>query len=231
MGTSPFKAQQYTFKDIYNAYLKERPYSILEKTERWIYKHSFVFMWLPIITVTELAYNLPLLLILPVAIVNLCLLIAYSLGIPIVALLSWDGHVMRNIDWYGDHIITNFLNKENHKVCFYIPVIGIVRTIPRSFIIRMVSVFDAKETADVEETQASMVISAFNRDPNPDTGGSYAVCSSCMNTGAGLGMSRKDFKDLISDCITKNKPFICPKCQKKNNFHRMFAFKNKEEIK
>ncbi len=231
MGTSPFKTKRYTSKDIHNIYLKERPYSVLEKIERWIYKHSFAFMWLPIITVIELIYNLPLLLTLPVFTVNLCLLIIYGLGIPIVVLLSWDGHITRNISWYESHVISNFLNEAGYKARFYIPLINIIRTIPRSFIIRAISVLNAKETANSEEAQADMIISAFNHDPLPHTGDNYGVCSACMASGAGLHMSRNDFKEIISDCITNNKPFICPKCQKKNNFHRMFAFKDKEEIK
>ena len=210
------KVRHHTGKEIHDKYLDEHPLSLLEKAERWIIGHSFVFMWILIIPIIELIYGVaffPLSIL--ILIIDLCLVILYILGILFAFLLSWDGQFHRNVVWYQKNVL------ENNKM--YLPFFNIMSALPRSYITRAIALYDKRDTADCDEERAKVIVHALEH----VTGfGRFGVCSSCMLSGSTLGKTTTQFREIIQECITKNKPFICPKCGFKNRFHTMFIIEN-----
>lgn len=206
------KVRHHTGKEIYDKYLDEHPFSLLEKAERWIIGHSFVFMWILITPIMELIYGIAYIpFAILILIIDLCLVTIYMLAMPLVFLLSWDGQFKRNTTWYQKNVLGN------RKM--YIPFLSAISALPRSYLTRAIAIYDKKDTANTDEDRAKVIVRALEH----VTGfGRFGVCSSCMLSGSTLGKTTTQFREIIRECVEKNKPFACPKCGFKNRFHTMF---------
>jgi hypothetical protein len=211
------KVRHRTAKEIYNDYLGEHPFSLLEKVERWIIGHSFVFMWILVVPIIELLCGIAFIPIaLLILVIDLCLVTIYILGVLFVFLLSWDGQFRRNVVWYQKNVLG--------KRKMYLPFSSTMSALPRSYATRAIVLYGIRETADSDEERARGIVHALEH----VTGfGRFGVCSSCMLSGSTLNQTTMQFRELIRDCVTNNKPFICPKCAFKNRFHTMFTVETK----
>jgi len=211
------KVRHHTRKEIYDDYLEEHPFSLLEKAERWIIGHSFVFMWILVVPIIELLYGIAFIpFALLILAIDLCLATIHIVGILFVFLLSWDGQFNRNVVWYQKHVL------ENRKM--YLAFFNAISALPRSYATRAIAMAEKREEAEGDEDRAKGIVHALEH----VTGfGRFGVCSSCMLTGNTLGQTTAQFREIIRECVAKNKPFICPKCAFKNRFHTMFTVENK----
>ena len=72
-------------------------YNLFSRTEKWIIQHSFVCIWFPLCGIWEIL----------LCFVWFTLLV---LGCTIILLLSWDGHLNKNLDWYTDKLTPFYLH-------------------------------------------------------------------------------------------------------------------------
>ena len=213
-------AKRRTKNEAYNIYLAEHPYSALEKFERSFSRHSFAFVWIPILGPIDVLYSGGLLILMcPLAIINVFLFVFYGLLIPLVVLMSWDWEVKRNYDWYCKNVVGSWIDK-NSRYTFYIPVLKIIEFAQRSFIFRYFEVDSMFGHLCSEEADARKYVNwELGYSPEIKVIACFkcsAYCELCYQ------ITKRELINIIAECINEKKPFTCPKCKNKTNFHTMF---------